>query len=170
MANQRRKRFREHSGMRWSLYDTLGIGAVVPCKAADLRWFLYRGQDVDRIEPDAGQLQITHVKSGKVRLIAVADENRARILPDVPTAGETLKGFKVANWYGVLGPKGLPPAVREKLWNDLDRIMKQPNIVAQLDQMGLEYPGLSTEQFNSSLKEDRQHWDQVIKELQIQPN
>lgn len=168
-------------------YSSAGVGSINHLAMAslaktadiDLLHVPYRGgapavtallQQEVQVVAAGTSLLLPHVQSGKIRLIAVTDENRARVLPDVPTAGETLKGFKVANWYGVLGPKGLPPSVREKLWNDIDRIMKQPNIVAQLDKMGLEYPGLSSEQFNSSLNQDYQRWDQIIKELQIQPN
>ncbi|HEY9281798.1 MAG TPA: tripartite tricarboxylate transporter substrate binding protein [Eoetvoesiella sp.] len=168
-------------------YSSAGVGSINHLAMAslaktadiDLLHVPYRGgapavtallQQEVQVVAAGTSLLLPHVQSGKVRLIAITDENRARILPEVPTAGETLKGFKVANWYGLLGPKGLPAAVSEKLWNDIDRIMKQPDIMAQLDKMGLEYPGISSERFNASLKEDRQYWDQLIKELQIQPN
>ncbi|VCU69797.1 Tripartite tricarboxylate transporter family receptor [Pigmentiphaga humi] len=114
-------------------------------------------------------LLLPHVKSGKLRLLAVTEEKRARILPDVPTVGETLKGFKVVNWYGVLGPKGLPAGIRDKLWRDIDRIMRQPDVEQQLDSMGLEYPGLSPTRFKEALVEDRERWTRTIADLGIQP-
>ncbi len=114
-------------------------------------------------------LLLPHVRAGKFRLLAVTEEKRARILPDVPTVAETLPGFKVVNWYGVLAPRGLPEAIRDVLWRDIDRIMRQPEVQQQLDSMGLEYPGLTANQFKAALKDDQARWSKTIRDLGILP-
>ncbi len=156
----------------------LTLGSLAKTAGIDLLHVPYKGggpavtallQGEVQVFAGGTSLLLPHVRAGKVKLIAITDAKRARVLPNVPTAGETLKGFKVSNWYGVLGPKGLPAAIREKVWNEIDRIMKQPNIIGQLDAMGLEYPDLSSQQFKTTLKEDQIYWEKTIKELGILP-
>ncbi|WP_442595841.1 Bug family tripartite tricarboxylate transporter substrate binding protein [Parapusillimonas sp. JC17] len=112
-------------------------------------------------------LLLPQVEAGTVRLLAVTGPERSKLLPNIPAANETVKGFQATNWYGVLAPKGLDPALKEKIWTELDRIMKMPEIAEKMAGMGLEYPGLSSEQFKAALHEDQRRWGATIQELGI---
>lgn len=120
--------------------------------------------------PDTGRTDLPQVEAGTVRLLAVTGPERSKLPPDVPAANETVKGFQATNWYGVLAPQGLDPTLREKIWTELDRIMKMPEIAEKMAGMGLEYPGLGAGQFKAELRQDQRRWAAAIKELGISPD
>lgn len=152
-----------------SLASTLGIDLLhVPYKGGGPAvTSLLQGET--QLFAGGSSLLLPHVRSGKLRILAVTETKRARVLPDVPTVGETVRGFSVVNWYGVLAPRGLTPAVGEALWKEFDRVMRLPEVDRQLDAMGLEYPGLSSTEFKAALAADKSRWERTIKELGILP-
>jgi len=152
-----------------SLANTVGIDLLhVPYKGGGPAvTALLQGET--QLFAGGSSLLLPHVRAGKVRILAVTEGKRARVLPDIPTVGETVRGFRVVNWYGVLAPRGLAPAVGQTLWREFDRIMRLPEVERQLDSMGLEYPGLSSAEFKAALAEDKNRWGRTIRELGILP-
>jgi len=112
-------------------------------------------------------LLLPHAKAGKVRLIAVTEAARSALLPDVPSVAETIPGFEVTNWYGVWGPRGLPPAVRASLNTEINRALTVPEVAQRLGEMGMVRSSLSPAQLNEILQKDYVNWSATIKSLAI---
>jgi hypothetical protein len=68
------------------------------------------------------------VKSGKLKLLAVTEDRRSKLLPDVPTVGETLRGYEMAVWYGVWVPAATPPEIVARLNAEVNRAMVLPDV------------------------------------------
>lgn len=109
---------------------------------------------------------LPHIKSGKLRAIAVATPKRSAQLPDVPTAGEAgLKGYEVSTWAMIEGPAGLPRDIVAKLNGAIVAAVKSPELQARFAQMGL-IPLTSTpEEAAATLKADHARWGAVVKKL-----
>jgi tripartite-type tricarboxylate transporter receptor subunit TctC len=113
---------------------------------------------------------IPHVKSGRLRAIAVTTSKRSRALPDVPTVGETVPGFEVVHWYGLWGPKGLPRDI-VMLWNrEVAKVLRTDKVEKWLEEQGLERAGGPPEEFVNRLRIDVDKWKKVVKEAHIVVN
>lgn len=117
---------------------------------------------------------IGHVRSGRLRMIAVTSAQRMDILPDVPTVAESgLPGYEVVNWYGLLAPNALPGPVLDRLQGAIAAIFKSPE-KALLDQfagLGLVPPPLNTpEQFAEYLRADFEFWKKLVADTGVKPN
>jgi len=108
-----------------------------------------------------------HVKSGKLKLLAVTEERRSKLLPDVPTVGETLRGYEMAVWYGVWVPVATPPEIVARLNAEVNRAMVLPDVQQRLTAMGAEHGALSPQQAHQLLKSDAERWGRIIRETNI---
>ncbi len=106
-----------------------------------------------------------HVKSGKLKLLGVTESNRAKVLPDLPTVGETLPGYEMAVWYGMFAPAGTPPEVVAKLNAEVNRIMQLPDVTARLAPLGAEVVTQGVAEFGRILRADEQKWTRIIREV-----
>src|SRR6185295_9271323 len=79
-----------------------------------------------------------HIKSGKLKVLAVTNSKRAAVLPDVPTIGETLPGYEFNNWYGVMAPAGTPRPIIDRLNAEVARILALPEIREKFMGLGAE--------------------------------
>ncbi len=111
---------------------------------------------------------IAHVKSGKLRAIAISGDTRSPALPLVPTFNEAgLPGFEARSWYGVLAPAGTPTAIINKLSTEIARIVNLPDIREKLVSQGAD-PLISTpERFATMMKADASRMANVIKSANI---
>ncbi len=108
---------------------------------------------------------IQHVKSGKVRALAVTSLKRSSLAPDVPTVNEKgLPGYAASTWYGMLTSPGVPSPLVSKLNATLNKIMEESDIKAQLIAQGLEPMPTSTSDFTKFIAEDKEKWAKVVKE------
>jgi len=99
-----------------------------------------------------------------VRLLSVGSPQRSAALPDVPTMAESgFPGAEVDLWYGVLGPAGLPVAVRDMLRAALDDWLRLPATKDQLNAQGMNTVGGSSEEFASVIATDNERWASVIR-------
>lgn len=80
---------------------------------------------------------VQHVKSGKLRALAVTSAQRVPGFEDVPTLAESFPGFETIGWFQIVLPKGAPAAVGERINRDVNRITQQPDVVARLAEMGI---------------------------------
>jgi tripartite-type tricarboxylate transporter receptor subunit TctC len=111
---------------------------------------------------------VGHVKSGKLRALAVTGEKRLAALPQVPTAIEQgLKGFDGQNWYGILAPAGTPVPVVNKMSAEIARILAMPDVSEKLEGQGMDPFYTTPEQFTALLKSDLAKYTQVIKTAKI---
>lgn len=110
---------------------------------------------------------IPHVKSGKLRGIGVTTAKRAGPLPDMPTIGETVKGYEAALWYGLWGPKGLPKPVITRWNQEVARILQTEDMKKRLAGDGVEPAGGPPEQFLNAIRSDVEKWKKVVKAANI---
>jgi tripartite-type tricarboxylate transporter receptor subunit TctC len=99
-----------------------------------------------------------------VRLLAVGSPQRSAAVPEVPTMAEAgFPGAEVDLWYGLLGPAGLPDAVREALRTALDEWLRLPATKEQLNAQGMNIVGGSSADFASVIANDRDRWASIIR-------
>ena len=111
---------------------------------------------------------VAHIKSGKLKALAVTGERRSGALPDVPTATEAgAPGLVVTTWNGVLAPAGTPPAVLERLHREVTAAASQADIKERYAAAGAETMTSSSDQFRNAIQKDYARWAQVIKQAGI---
>jgi len=102
-------------------------------------------------------------QQGKLRALGITSAKRARGLPDIPTIAEQgLPGFEVEGWYGVMGPKNMPPALVGRLHGELMKVLNEPDIQKNLVNMGSEPVGSSPKEFRTYLIADLAKWKKVV--------
>jgi tripartite-type tricarboxylate transporter receptor subunit TctC len=105
-----------------------------------------------------------HIRSGKVRALAVTRSTRAIALPDVPTIAEAgLPGYEATNATGVLAPAGTPREIVVKLQQEIARILKLPDVRERLINLGTEPVGGTPEQFGEYIRGEIAKWAKVVK-------
>ncbi|MFD2301269.1 tripartite tricarboxylate transporter substrate-binding protein [Paracidovorax citrulli] len=114
-------------------------------------------------------LLLPHAQAGKIRLIAVTEKSRTDLLPGVPSVSETLKGFEVTNWYGVFAPRGLEPARRAQLNEEINRVTALPEVAERFRGLGMVRSPLSPLQLRAVLQADHDLWSRTIQSLRIAP-
>jgi len=114
---------------------------------------------------DTTAAEITYVKAGRLRPLAVTTAKRIGSLPDVPTVAESgVPGYEVTTWYGLFAPAGTPPAVVRKIFAETVRIVRLPEIKERLDGMGTEETtNASPEEFAALVKTDIAKYAKVVK-------
>ena len=114
---------------------------------------------------------VGHIKSGKIRALAVTTLKRSPLVPDLPTVAETgLKGFEANNWYGVLVPAKTPRAIIMRLNKDLTTALTTPAIKELLFKQGLDVAPESPEAFGAYIKSENVKWAKVIKAAGLKAN
>jgi tripartite-type tricarboxylate transporter receptor subunit TctC len=135
----------------------------------------YRGGTAVVADLIGGQVQvlfvgtetIEHVRSGKLRALAVTTATRINLLPDIPTVGEFLPGFETSAWFGVGAPKATPADIIEKLNHEINAALADPKVKARLaDLGGTVLPG-SPAAFGKLIAEETEKWGNVIRALNI---
>ena len=82
---------------------------------------------------------VQHIKSGKLRAFAVTTAQRSGAAPDVPTMAEAgLAGFELSSWQAVFAPAGTPPAIIDRLYAEISKILKTPEMGKRLGELGLD--------------------------------
>jgi len=106
-----------------------------------------------------------HIKSGRLRALAVTPPKRAPALPDVPTFAEAgVKGVVVVNWYGLVAPKGTPKPVIDRLATEAIKAARSPDMAKRLVAEGSEAAGTTPAEFTTHLRSEHAMWSKVIKE------
>ena len=137
----------------------------------------YRGGQPAVTDTVAGQTQLLfsaatqtmpHVDGGRLRLLGVTEATRWSRRPDVPTVGEAVPGYEMAVWYGAFGPKGMEPALQQRLNLELNRVMATPAVKDRLAGMGVEVAAESVEAFGVRMRADADKWGALIRRLGIE--
>jgi tripartite-type tricarboxylate transporter receptor subunit TctC len=113
-----------------------------------------------------GSLQ--QAERGRLRVLAVTSKKRMRSAPDVPTIAETLPGFEVTSWYGVLGPPGLPGPIVAQLNAEINKVMNQPEMAKRLLALDLEAASGTSAQFAEFIRQNTAMWAKVIKDAHVE--
>ena len=105
----------------------------------------------------------THVRSGKLRGIAVSNAKRLANAPEIPAMNEVLPGFEVVGWYGVAAPAKLPKPILTKIHTDIANYVKSPEFAKIADANGSEPVTNSPEVFRQFMLDDMKKWADVVK-------
>jgi tripartite-type tricarboxylate transporter receptor subunit TctC len=137
----------------------------------------YKGSGQSIIDLVAGQIHmdfgaippvLSHVKSGRLRSIAVTSEKRFSLLPDIPTIAESgLPGFDMSTWWGLVAPAGVPKEVVPRLHTETARILRQQDVREKLANVGADAVGNSPEEFAAFIRAERTKYARVVKDAQI---
>ncbi len=106
---------------------------------------------------------LPHIKSGRLRALAVTTLKRFPILPDLPTVAETIPGYIAGPWYGILAPAKTPADIVAKLNGAVGSILRMPDIQANLANAGAETKGGSPADLAAQIKDESERWGRVIK-------
>jgi tripartite-type tricarboxylate transporter receptor subunit TctC len=111
---------------------------------------------------------LPHIKGGKVKPLAVTGVKRHRLLPDVPTFEESgYAGFDGVQWYGIVGPANLPPAIVKRLNDEIGKLLENPELRERLSGEALEPMPMTPEQFGQFMRNDIARWSKLAKERNI---
>ncbi len=106
----------------------------------------------------------THIKSGRIKALAVAAQKRAPGFPDLPTSVEAgLPTYQVATWYGLWAPKGTPPAIVEQMQAEMRKAFATPELLSTWNSLGTEAPNLYGDAFGKFVGSEIKRWAEVVK-------
>ncbi len=134
----------------------------------------YKGTVPALTDVIAGQIGFTitgmaagmpHVKSGKLRVLAVTGTNRSAVMPDLPTIGETVSGYESNNWFGVLVPRATPADSVAQLHASIVRALQTKEVTQLLLAQGIEPVGSSSAQFADTLRQEIGKYSRLAKEI-----
>ncbi len=137
----------------------------------------YKGGGPLAIDLAAGQLMssfstmpaiIPHIRSGRVRAIAVTTEKRVAVLPDVPTVGETVKGYVITTWYGAVAPVKTPAEIVQRLNQEMLKALQLPDIKERMATLGADIVGTSIDATAAFFKSEVAKYTKVAKDANIQ--
>jgi len=107
---------------------------------------------------------VPHIKSGKVRALAVTGAQRSRSVPDLPTIAEAgVPGYSASGWYGFVAPAATPKDIVARLAVEFNRILKQPDVIERLSGQGAEPVGGTPEQFAAFIQVEIDKWARLVK-------
>jgi tripartite-type tricarboxylate transporter receptor subunit TctC len=143
----------------------------------DLTHVAYKGESASITDLIGGQISssfnsigtaMPHLKSGRVRALALVGATRSKVLPEVPTFGEAgVPKLDASGWFGLLAPAGTPRSVVDKIAADIAQVLALPDVTDNLRGQGLEPTGLGPEPFARFIREDYARWKALTTELSI---
>jgi tripartite-type tricarboxylate transporter receptor subunit TctC len=146
----------------------------------DLQHIPYRGGSQAITDVIGGQLPLVavnalevlpHVRSGKLRVLAVLSPNRSPIFPEVPTIAESgFAGFESSVWYGFIAPAGTPQPVVARLHGEVQKALQGPEVRERLASAGGEVLPGSSAQFGALIRSERQRYEKLVREANIKPD
>jgi tripartite-type tricarboxylate transporter receptor subunit TctC len=105
-----------------------------------------------------------HVRTGKLKVLAVTGARRSATQPDVPTLDELgIKGFDARPWYGFLGPAGLPADVAQRMHKEVQAILARPEVKQKLNDLGVEPMAMTSAEFKDMILKDIAKWGAAVK-------
>lgn len=139
----------------------------------DMTHVPYKGTGPLIVDMLGGQIGVTiasavpltpQVKAGKLRALGVTGPKRSVAFPDVPAIAETLPGYEVVNWFGVLAPAGTSKAIVSRLSSVLDKALESPELVKMLNARTAEAVGGSPADFAKTIRSDYAMWGRIVKQ------
>jgi tripartite-type tricarboxylate transporter receptor subunit TctC len=137
----------------------------------------YKGGGPALIDLISGDLQLMfatyvtalpHVKSGRLRAIAVTSAKRQALLPDLPAIAEAVPGYGVSNWNGIFVPANTPAPVADRLFGEVKKALTSPEVKKRQNNVGIEPVGsASRTQFVQFIRDDMARWAKIVKDANI---
>ena len=136
--------------------------------------FPYRGSSPALLDMLAGNMDVMfdnlpssmpHIRSGKLKALAVTSSQRSAVLPDVPTIEEAakLKGYEASSWFGLLAPAGTPPEIVNRIQQEVAKSLNTPAIKEKLLAQGAIPGGNTPQEFAKMIESEHKKWAQVVK-------
>lgn len=113
---------------------------------------------------------LPHVRSGALKALAVTGPQRTPAAPDIPTVAETLPGFEMTVWQGLAAPVGTPPAVVQKLYSEVAKVMAMPDVRAKLIDLGADPVSVPPTEFADHIRRENDKWRELVKTANITTN
>jgi len=139
----------------------------------------YKGTPPALVDIMAGRIEsmfaavapaLPHIRSQRLRAIAVTTSKKSAILPDLPTAAETVPGFDAETWYAMVAPAGTPPVIVNRLNKEINAFLQEPATAPSLHQQGFEAMGGTPAEFAAYLRNEIAKWGKLIKANNIRAN
>jgi tripartite-type tricarboxylate transporter receptor subunit TctC len=146
----------------------------------DLQHIPYRGGSPAITDVIGGQLPLVavnalevlpHVKSGKLKVLAVLSPNRSAIFPDVPTIAESgFPGFEASVWYGLVAPAATPKPIVQRLHEEVQKALQTKEVRERMNAVGGEVVPGSADMFTNLIRSERARYSKLVREANIQPD
>jgi tripartite-type tricarboxylate transporter receptor subunit TctC len=167
-------------------YGSAGIGTnshlsaemIVAATGIKMTHIPYKGAPQANADVAAGLVQV-HIPSmpvtmpliqaGRLRAIAVTSSKRSPVLPDVPTVAQTLPGYESLAWYGFIGPRGTPPPIVARLNAEIEKALKQPDLIAAMSRQGAEPTYKNAKSFGDYIEAELARWGAAVKAAGLKP-
>jgi tripartite-type tricarboxylate transporter receptor subunit TctC len=124
------------------------------------------GGQVDAMS-DQLTASIEHIRSGRIKLLAVTSRVRSPQFPNVPTVAEAIPGFEASTFTGIFGPAGMPPAVVEKLYAALKKTLANETVRERFRNMGVDIMDMNQAEFAAYVRADFDKWKLIARERNI---
>ncbi|AJG17856.1 tripartite tricarboxylate transporter substrate binding protein [Cupriavidus basilensis] len=163
-------------------YGSAGIGSTEHLSGelfrsmtgTDIAHVPYKGGAPMMTDLIAGQIQMAietspsaapHVRSGKVKALAVTTAKRSFAYPGVPTLDESgVKGFEVTTWYALMAPRGTPPAIEQRVITELARVLKLPEVQKRFEEQGVTAGDMAPARLAGFIRLETTKWTKVAKD------
>ncbi|MNS51000.1 Tripartite tricarboxylate transporter family receptor [compost metagenome] len=163
-------------------YGSAGIGSTEhlsgelfrAATGTDIAHVPYKGGAPMMTDLIAGQIQMAietspsaapHVRSGKVKALAVTTAKRSGAYPGVPTLAESgIKGYEVTTWFALMAPRGTPAAVEQRVAAELGKLLKAPDVQKRFDEQGVTAGNLTPTQLAAFIRTETDKWGKVARD------
>ncbi|MGE5526312.1 MAG: Bug family tripartite tricarboxylate transporter substrate binding protein [Rhodospirillaceae bacterium] len=154
----------------------LGMELFKSMAGVNLVHIPYKGSGPSFADLLGGQVSLTsdslvqalpYVRDNRLRALGVLGAKRSPLLPDVPTIAETVRGYELTNWFGLLAPAGTPRDLVSRINAAVVKILQQPDVRERLVAMGADVVGSSPDEFGAFMQAESAKWAKVIKEAHI---
>ena len=109
------------------------------------------------------------VRSGRVKVIGVCSPERTPLYPEAPPMAEAAPGFQAVAWFGLFVPRGTPPAVVNRIRDDVAEVLEIADVRKRMNEVGGDPVGMSSEDFSAWVRSEIERWNKVAKAAGIQP-
>jgi tripartite-type tricarboxylate transporter receptor subunit TctC len=142
----------------------------------DITHIPYKGSGPSFVDLLGGQVSLTfdsllqslpYIKAGRLNAIAVMGPKRSPLLPQTPTVAETIPGFALTNWFGLVVPTGTPREVIARVYSDVSKVLSQAEIRDKIRGMGADVVGSPPDQFAAFMRAESAKWAKIVKEANI---
>ena len=140
---------------------------AIPYKGGVLAIQDLLGQQVQLVISDALPA-MAHIRSGKLRALAITSDKRSHLAPDIPTFEESgVPGMVADNWWGALAPSGTPKPIIDKLHADMVKVLASPDVKERFAGLGVVPAASTPEQFRQFIQSEYARWGKLVKDANI---
>ena len=136
----------------------------------------YRGTGLSIPDLVSGKLDVLidslpsglpHIKSGRLRGLAITSLKRSPLVPDLPPVADTLPGYEAITWFGLYGPKNLSGPAVNRINTAVNQVLQDKEVMAAFSRLGIEAAGGTPQQFAAMVEADRAKWKKIINDRKI---